>query len=111
MVVSKPAAAKSVSVKIKPSRDRSKPYSFTFSGKVTLPSGVTTAKGCSGTVTVTLKNGKKTVTTKKVSVKKDCTYSAKVTVSKKGKMKASVKFAGNSSVGAKTSAALNLRAG
>jgi hypothetical protein len=111
VVIVKPAAAKSVSAKVKPSRDRSKPYSFTFSGKVSLPAGVTKANGCKGTVTVTLKNGKKTVTTKKASVKKDCTYSAKVKVSKKAKMKASVKFGGNSAVGAKTSATINVRAG
>jgi hypothetical protein len=110
-VVSKPAAAKSVSTKAKPTRDRSKPYAFTFSGKVTLPTGVTKANGCKGTVTITLKKGKKTVTSKKATVRKDCTYSAKVKVTKKAKMTASAKFGGNAAVGAKSSAKINVRAG
>jgi Abnormal spindle-like microcephaly-assoc'd, ASPM-SPD-2-Hydin/RTX calcium-binding nonapeptide repeat (4 copies) len=107
----KPAAAKSVSIKAKPIRDRSKPYKFTISGKVGLPTGVTKLKGCSGTVTVTFKKGTKTVTTKKATLKKDCTYSAKVTVKSKAKMKATARFGGNSAVAAKSSATISVRAG
>jgi hypothetical protein len=110
-VVSKPAAAKSVSAKVKPARDRSKPYAFTFSGKVALPTGVSNANGCKGTVTITLKKGKKTITSKKATVRKDCTYSAKVKVKSKAKMTAAAKFGGNAAVGAKTSAKINVRAG
>jgi hypothetical protein len=110
-VVNKAAAAKSVSVKAKPTRDRSKPYAFRFSGTVSLPAGVTKANGCKGSVTITLKKGKKTVTSKKATLKSNCTYSAKVTVKSKAKMTATAKFGGNAAVGAKTSAKINVRAG
>ena len=104
-------AAKSVSIRSRPVRDRSKPYSFRFSGTVGMPAGITKAKGCSGSVTITLKKGTKTVTSKKATLKKDCTYSAKVTVKSKAKLKASSKFAGNAAVGAKSSTKINVRAG
>jgi UDP-3-O-[3-hydroxymyristoyl] glucosamine N-acyltransferase len=51
------------------------------------------------------------VTTKKATLKKDCTYSAKVTVQAKATMKATARFGGNSVVDAKSSAAPSVRAG
>jgi hypothetical protein len=104
-------AAKSLSVKVQPARDRSKPYKFTVTGKLSRPAGVTAAKGCTGTVTVTYKKGTKTVATKKVSVRKDCTYSAKSTIRSKGKMKVGARFGGNAVLKAKSSAKANVRAG
>lgn len=104
-------APKSLSAKLSAARDRSRPYRFTIKGKLGLPTGVTKLKGCSGTVTVTFKNGRKTVAAKKAGLKKDCTYAVTTTVGKKGRMKVSVKFAGNSVLAAKTSARLNARAG
>jgi hypothetical protein len=104
-------AAKSVSATAKPKRDRSKPYAFTFSGTVSLPAGVTKANGCSGTVTITLKKATKTVASKTATLKKDCTYSAKVTVKSKAKLQGKARFGGNSAVGAKTSGAVSVRAG
>jgi hypothetical protein len=102
---------KSLSLTLKPARDRAKPYAFTLSGKLGLPAGVTTAKGCSGKVTITAKRGVKTVFSKAVFLKKDCTYSIKANITGKGKLKFSVKFAGNSALGSKASAAISARAG
>ena len=94
-----------------PSRDRSKPYKLTIKGKLGLPSTVSKTKGCTGKVTITAKNGKKTVSTKQASLKKDCTYSVTMTIAKKAKLKLTVKFGGNSALKAKSSATLSARAG
>ncbi|MEA2148582.1 MAG: hypothetical protein QOD69_412 [Solirubrobacteraceae bacterium] len=104
-------APKSLSAKLTAIRDRSKPYRFTIKGKLGLPESVTKAKGCSGSVTLTAKRGKKTVGSKKVLLKKDCSYTATATVTGKGKFKITAKFGGNGALGAKSSATLNARAG
>jgi Ca2+-binding RTX toxin-like protein len=64
-----------------PGKDSSAPFTFTTSGKISLPSGVTKATGCTGTVAVTFKAGKKTISTRKAKVTKSCTFRSKVTFS------------------------------
>ena len=41
-----PAAARGLALTVTPKRDRSAPYRFAVSGKLLLPSTVTTATGC-----------------------------------------------------------------
>jgi Ca2+-binding RTX toxin-like protein len=68
-----------LSASSKPKRDAKSPYTFTTSGKLTLPAGVAAARGCNGTVAVQIKAGKKTVSTRRVELKSTCAYSSKVT--------------------------------
>jgi hypothetical protein len=104
-------AAKSLTATLSAARDRRSPYKFTIKGKLGLPAGVAKLKGCSGSVTITAKRGTKTVGTKKVFLKKDCTYSATATVQGKGNVKISAKFAGNDTLASKSSKTLSARAG
>ena len=62
-----------------PKRDAKAPYAFTTKGRLTLPAGVAGAAGCKGRVTVSFKAGKKTISTRRVTLKSDCAYSSKVT--------------------------------
>jgi Ca2+-binding RTX toxin-like protein len=62
-----------------PKKDATAPFTFTTKGRVSLPSGVTRAAGCTGTVAVTFKAGKKTISTRKARVTKSCTFRSKVT--------------------------------
>jgi len=101
----------SLTAVLSPGRDRSKAYRFTIKGKLGLPAGVTAAKGCSGTVTVTGTRGSKTLVTKTASIKKDCSYKITATVKGKGKIRFSAKFAGNSTLAAKSSPVRIGRAG
>ena len=71
--------ATSLSAATSPKRDRSAPYRFTTRGKLALPAGVTATAGCTGTVVVSFRAGKKTVSSRRVALNKDCTYRSKVT--------------------------------
>ena len=99
----------------KPKTDKKAPYAFTTTGKLKLPSGVTTKQGCTGTVSVTFKEGKKTVGTGSAKLGAKCGFRSRVTValasaqtakstkarSKKAKrhtLKVSVTFAGNTTL-------------
>jgi hypothetical protein len=78
-----------LTLKVKPKRDRTRPFKFTASGKLKR-NGVVKKKGCKGNVTVTV-NG----ASAKAKVKKNCTYKKKFKVSKAGKYKVTAKFNGN----------------
>ena len=71
--------ATSLSAATKPGRDRRAPYTFTTKGRLALPAGVLPAAGCKGTVDVSFKAGRKTVSSRRVKLKSDCRYSSKVT--------------------------------
>ena len=62
-----------------PKRDTSAPFRFTTRGRLTLPGGVSQAIGCKGTVTVQVKAGKKTISTRRAKLSKTCTYRSRVT--------------------------------
>jgi Ca2+-binding RTX toxin-like protein len=64
-----------------PKTDATAPFTFTTKGRISLPSGVSKGAGCAGTVAVTFKAGKKTISTRKAKVTKSCTFRSKVTFS------------------------------
>jgi hypothetical protein len=89
----------------KPKTDKKAPYAFTTSGKLKLPSGVTGRQGCTGTVSVTFKSGKKTVGTGSAKLGSKCGFSSRVEIAlgsgkhpKSQKLKVSVTFAGNTTL-------------
>jgi hypothetical protein len=105
-------APRSVSATVLPTRDRTRPYTFTIKGAVGLPAGVTKAQGCaSGTVKVTGRRGLKTAFAKTAKLKQDCTYSVTATVTRKGRVKITARFSGNSALKAKSSLTRTVRAG
>jgi Ca2+-binding RTX toxin-like protein len=69
-------APREVGIALRPSRDRRAPYRFRAHGRVLRPDVVSPSHGCSGTVTVTAKRGKKVVSTKRVRLSRVCEYSA-----------------------------------
>jgi hypothetical protein len=78
----------SLSLKVRPTRDRSLPYRFTSSGTLKLPAGVAGTDGCSGTVSVQIKSGAKTISTRRVKVGSNCKYKSSVTFKARGRLKA-----------------------
>jgi hypothetical protein len=54
-------------------------HRFTTTGRLTLPAGVAPAQGCRGTVTVQIKAGRKTVSTRRVRLRSNCNYRSRVT--------------------------------
>ncbi len=90
-----------LSARTTPRRDTTAPYRFTTRGRLTLPTAVTPAQGCRGTVTVQIKAGRKTVSTRRVKLRSDCTYRSRVTFRVKQRLRPrtlrrSVRFGGNS---------------
>ncbi len=88
-----------------PRRDTRAPYRFTTSGRLRLPTGVTNAQGCSGFVSVQFKAGTKTVSSRRVSVSRSCTYRSRVSFSIRSRLRPSrlsvvVRYLGNEVLGA-----------
>jgi hypothetical protein len=84
---------------------RRAPYRFALSGKLspTCPAGTK--------VLVSVTAGAKTVAKSTVKVSKDCTFSAKVKVAKRAKLRATAAVVPSASVTAAVSRPLALRAG
>ena len=68
-----------ISLTVKPKRDKKKPYVFTSTGTLKIPSGVSAAKGCQGRVEIQVKAVRKTISTRRANVNSSCKYKLKVT--------------------------------
>jgi Ca2+-binding RTX toxin-like protein len=103
-----------VSAKTSPTKDSRAPFTFKTTGKLTLPSGVTKTTGCKGTVTVTFKAGSKTISSRKATLTKSCSYSSKVTFSLPARLhpktlKITVRYGGNAVLTAKSAKAYTVK--
>ena len=70
--------AKSLTAKTTPKKDTSFPFVFTTRGKLNLPAGVDRKAGCVGRVQIQFRTAKKTISSRKVALRRDCTYVSKV---------------------------------
>lgn len=90
---------KKLTATTKPKRRKHGPFTFTTTGKLMLPTGVTPANGCTGTVSVTFKSGRKTVKSSVAKLKRSCSYGSRTKLSFKAKppksLKVVVTFSGN----------------
>lgn len=68
-----------VSASTTPRRDTDSPFRFRTTGRVTLPAGIRTADGCTGSVSVQIKAGTRTISTRRARLSRTCTYSSRVT--------------------------------
>ena len=101
---------------MKTSRDKKPPFTFALSGSLSRPTTLSTTQACSGSLTIVVKAGKKTVLTKTVKLGKDCRWSLTLKFKSlrglgKGKLAVSTKFAGNSRVLPLSAKSLTLQAG
>jgi hypothetical protein len=109
--------APGVTVHVTPGKDRTLPYRFRTSGKIVLPKGVTKSNGCSGIVSVQIKRGTLTLSTRLTEVSKSCKYSSTVTFSAQkrllasGKLKVRVRFHGNKALTSHTAKIVSVRYG
>lgn len=129
----------STSSKVSPKRDKKKPYKFKTKGSVNFPKKFcapnapapdciplicppgtsnpayctkpTAAKVCTGKVKITFKKGKKTLSSKSVSLKPNCKYSSKTTIKKHGKLKVKARFGGNTILAPSSASTKKVRAG
>ena len=86
--------------RVSPKRDARIPYRFTTSGTLSLPGNVTKAQGCSGQVSIQIKAGKKTISTRRAKLSRTCTYRSAVRFTvrdrvRRGRLNVTVRYLGN----------------
>ena len=111
-------APRSLGLALSTRRDRVAPYKFAVSGTLVRPLGSTI---CAGKVAVTLKAGKKTVTTRTVALRRsgaNCTYRAAFSLKKKpatlpksGALTVSARFVGTALLKPRAAKVTTLRLG
>jgi hypothetical protein len=101
--------APKLSERLTPTRDVKAPYRFRVSGALTPPSGMSKAEACSsGRISTQYKAGRKTISTRRVDLKSNCTYSVTTTFNdrarfgKATRLKVTVRFSGNTAIAPKT---------
>jgi len=106
----------SVSASTAPRRDRRRPFRFTTSGRVRLPSGLTRAQTCgSGDVAVVVKAARKTISTRRVQLSRSCSYRSRVTFrsrgrfTRNGRLSVRVRFLGNTVLGPRRAKTVTVR--
>lgn len=75
-----------------------KKHRFTFAGVLTLPSGMTKAVSCYGTVSIKVMHGSKLLSTHKAKVSRSCTYSKHFKVHGSKQRKIVATFTGNATL-------------
>jgi hypothetical protein len=90
-------APKSMTLSLRPSRDRKAPYAFSMRGKITRPDPVSPSQGCSGTITFSVKKGTRVIQTKRVSLTRTCEYRTTFSFRKRTakRLRFQAKFGGN----------------
>ena len=87
---------------VTPTRDRFAPFEYRTKGRIRLPRGVTRLQGCGkGRVSVQVKRGSKTISSRRVALGKKCGFSSRVVFYERsrvgrGTLRFVVRFLGNS---------------
>ncbi|HEX8084571.1 MAG TPA: tannase/feruloyl esterase family alpha/beta hydrolase [Solirubrobacteraceae bacterium] len=98
------ARARGLSLRVRPRVDVRAPYRFTARGRLLLPSFVTADYGCGeGVVSVQIKAGGRTISTRRVRLRNDCTFRSAVTFRARrrlgrGVLRVVARFEGNSTM-------------
>jgi hypothetical protein len=108
-------APRGLSVRVSPRRDRTRPYRFRTTGRLLLPSGMSASDGCRGRVSVQVRAGRRTVSTRRASVRADCTFRSSLVLRAprrlgRGRLAFTVRFLGNASLTAYRAKARRVRA-
>ena len=99
-----------LSVRVTPASDVRPPYRFTTTGRLTLPRGVGASAGCRGRVSVQVQRGGTTISTRRVFLRRNCTFSTSVTFrtrvrfASSRRLRFTVRFLGNARVSPVTAA-------
>jgi hypothetical protein len=108
-------AARRVTLRVSPRRDRNQPFRFRASGQLQLPAGVSRAQGCRGTVAVQVKAGRRTISNRRARVRSNCRYSLRVTFNDRGRLprngvlRFQARYSGNTVLARKSSSRVSAR--
>lgn len=112
------ATPRSLTVRVKPRRDRKLPFRYIFSGRLRLPASVSAAEACRGRVTIQINRGKRKITTGRATLSRSCRYrkvisfkSARRLRASKGRLRVTTAFRGNALLTSKRGAPRFVRFG
>ena len=101
---------------VTPARDVRAPFVFRTSGRLRLPPFVSAALGCAdGQVSVQVKAGSKTISTRRADLRRDCTFSSTVRFANRarftrnGQLRFTLRFTGNEILNRSAAVARNVR--
>ncbi len=101
-----------LSLAVTPGRDRTAPFRFRATGALALPAGTAKAACTPGRVIVRVTSGAKTVAARTADLKANCTFSARLELSRRtrrGALKVTATFAGNAVLSPATSRTRTVR--
>jgi hypothetical protein len=106
------AAARGVTARVTPRRDRRTPYRFAVSGTVLTARGLSSRSACAnGTVTATLRKGRRTIARRAASLDGRCRYRLVLTTRRRGGYTLAVRFRGSRTLAGAAARGLKVRAG
>lgn len=101
---------------VTPARDLRAPFVFRTAGRLRLPPFVTAALGCAdGQVSIQVKAGSKTISTRRADLRRDCSFSSTVRFAdrsrftRNGRLRFTLRFTGNEVLGRSAAVARNVR--
>jgi hypothetical protein len=106
-------ATRALTLSLRPSRDRRSPYAFRATGQLTRPPTVSPSQGCVGTVTLTVRAGRRTVTTRRAKLTRVCTYRLTLRWRSRpaSRLRLTARFGGNDVLGRRTARSRTVRLG
>jgi len=103
----------SLSLRLRPSRDRRAPYRFRATGALRRPPAVAPSQGCSGQVRITAKRGKRTVSTTRTKLSRNCEYAKTISFRTRvgSRLRLTARFEGNDVIASRSSRSRTARLG
>ena len=97
----------------RPSRDRRAPYAFRITGTLRRPTTVSPSQGCSGTVTLRARAGRRTASTRRATLSMNCEYSVILRFRSRvaSRVRLTARFGGNNVLSERTSRTRTIRLG
>jgi hypothetical protein len=83
------ATPRSLSIRVRPRRDRKLPFRYRFSGRLRLPTSVAAAEACRGIVTIQVNRGRRKLTTRRARLASSCRYRKAISFRSTRRLKAS----------------------
>lgn len=106
-------SSSSLSLSIRPSRDRRPPYTFRATGRLARPDTVAPSQGCSGEVTIKARTSRRTALTRRAKLSRNCEYSLTLRFRSRpaSRLRVTARFGGNDVMASRTSRRRTIRLG
>jgi dienelactone hydrolase len=89
--------ARALVAKVRPRRDRHRPFRFRTRGRLVLPDGLAREDGCKGRVTIRITRGHRTLSRKRARVRRNCRFSSRARIRRRrgARLRVRIRFGGN----------------